>query len=94
MLDSKDVDLIQRAERAARVPKNTEVEMVDIPQLDEEATIDAVEAKKVEDQHPVAVKFGILGCGQGGGNLADAFWGVGYRRVAAQSCRCPHETGE
>ncbi len=84
MLDSRDVDLLERARRAeVKVPNTEVVEMVDIPQLDEEATLDAVEPKKVQDQHPVAVKLGILGCGQGGGNLADAFWGVGYRRVAA-----------
>lgn len=37
--------------------------------------------ESVEDEKKFAIKFGIIGAGQAGGNLADAFWGVGYRRV-------------
>src|SRR5215471_16897949 len=32
--------------------------------------------------HPVAFKFAFLGTGQGGSRMADAFWRIGYRRVA------------
>lgn len=35
------------------------------------------------DAKAVAVKFGIIGAGQGGSRLADAFYQVGYRRVCA-----------
>ena len=36
----------------------------------------------VSDEKKVAIKLGIIGAGQGGGQLADAFWQAGYRRVA------------
>jgi len=32
--------------------------------------------------HPVAFKLAFLGTGQGGSRMADAFWRIGYRRVA------------
>lgn len=35
------------------------------------------------DLKDVAVKFGIIGAGQGGSRLADTFYQVGYRRVCA-----------
>lgn len=35
------------------------------------------------DAKDVAIKFGVIGSGQGGSRLADAFWQVGYRRVCA-----------
>ena len=30
---------------------------------------------------PVAARIGVLGCGQAGGRIAQAFWALGYRRV-------------
>lgn len=43
-------------------------------------------AKTIEDNfgsgRRAAFRFGFLGCGQGGGNVAAAFWKLGYRRVA------------
>jgi len=43
-------------------------------------------AKQVEPiddalSYPVAARIGVLGCGQAGGRIAQAFWALGYRRV-------------
>ena len=35
------------------------------------------------DAKELAIKFGVIGGGQGGGRLADTFYQVGYRRVCA-----------
>jgi cell division GTPase FtsZ len=51
-----------------------------MPLLDiDEENIPAPET--VEDEKKTAVRMAFLGCGQGGGNLASAFWDIGYRRV-------------
>lgn len=44
-----------------------------------------VRAEAVADafDHETAVRFAFVGAGQGGGRIAQAFWDVGYRRVAA-----------
>lgn len=39
--------------------------------------------KDVEDTFAGAVNFAFIGSGQGGGRIAGAFWGKGYRRVVA-----------
>ena len=36
-----------------------------------------------EFDYPVAVKFGFIGLGQGGGRLAETFYKLGYRNVVA-----------
>ena len=43
------------------------------------------QSKEVKDDFPydVAFNFAFLGTGQGGGRIADAFYKLGYRRVAA-----------
>lgn len=51
--------------------------MVEID-IDEEV---AVQSTSVEDERKVAVRMSVIGLGQGGGNIADAFWKLGYRRV-------------
>jgi len=45
----------------------------------------AVVAAEVEDafDHDVAVRLAVVGAGQGGGKIAQSFWDLGYRRVAA-----------
>lgn len=53
--------------------------MVDLPDIDNE---NVPVPEKIEDEKKVAVRMAFLGCGQGGGNLANAFWELGYRRVA------------
>lgn len=37
--------------------------------------------ESIDDEKKLAIRFGIIGAGQAGGNLADAFWASGYRRV-------------
>lgn len=49
--------------------------------IDEESPIQT--DAEIKDTNKKALKLAILGCGQGGGNIADAFWAAGYRRVAA-----------
>jgi cell division GTPase FtsZ len=45
----------------------------------------ARQPQPVNDEHgtDVAFRFAFLGAGQGGGRIANAFWKLGYRRVAA-----------
>lgn len=45
----------------------------------------AVRPAEVEDalDHAVAMRFAVVGAGQGGGKIAQSFWDLGYRRVAA-----------
>lgn len=45
----------------------------------------AVKPVEVDDtfEHDTALHLGFVGAGQGGGKIAQSFWDVGYRRVAA-----------
>lgn len=60
--------------------KAKEIDMVDIL-IDEE--IQQQEEKVIEDTKKTAVKMAFVGAGQGGGNLADMFYQMGYRNVVA-----------
>lgn len=73
-----DILYAEDFERLRRVPKPEVEEMVDLT-IDEELPV--VE-DKVEEEKKFAVKLGIIGAGQAGGQIADAFWSLGYRRVA------------
>lgn len=53
--------------------------MIDID-IDEEVV--EVEEQQVDDEKKTAVQMAFIGAGQAGGNLANAFWKLGYRRVA------------
>lgn len=55
----------------------------DIPDIDLNARPGGSEFKAVPDEKPLAINFGIIGSGQGGNRLADAFYQLGYRRVCA-----------
>lgn len=56
--------------------------MVDLPDIDMSGP--RKHTMVVEpDQKELAVKFGIIGSGQGGSRLADTFYQLGYRRVCA-----------
>lgn len=56
---------------------------IDLPEL-ELGQADSGPTYVVEpDQKKLAVKFGIIGAGQGGSRLADTFYQIGYRRVCA-----------
>ena len=54
------------------------VDMPDIPLPSEQEP-----EETVEDEFDAAYKFAIVGVGQGGSRLAETFWNLGYRRVAA-----------
>ena len=54
------------------------VDMPDIPLPSEEEP-----EETIEDEFTAAYKFAIVGVGQGGSRLAETFWNLGYRRVAA-----------
>lgn len=72
--------VVKQEQIAQEQIKTQERQMVDIDSLiDDEVTVKVTE---IEDARKVAVKFSFLGMGQAGGNLADSFHKVGYRRVA------------
>lgn len=54
------------------------VDMPDIPLPSEQEP-----EQVVEDEFESAYKFAVVGVGQGGSRLAETFWNLGYRRVAA-----------
>jgi len=54
------------------------VDMPDIPLPSEQEP-----EQVVEDEFEAAYKFAVVGVGQGGSRLAETFWNLGYRRVAA-----------
>ena len=54
------------------------VDMPDIPLPSEEEPEEVI-----KDEFTSAYKFAIVGVGQGGSRLAETFWKLGYRRVAA-----------
>lgn len=62
----------------SRVTKEKD-KMVDLPEIDDEVVVETKVV--VEDTKKTAVKMAFIGAGQAGGNLADAFYGLGYRRV-------------
>jgi len=66
---------------APRQTFDSESNAVDLPDI-EFQTENADTKYIVEpDAKKLAVKFGIIGAGQGGVRLCDTFWQVGYRRV-------------
>ncbi len=59
---------------------NDAFDMVDLPDIDE-GTLEEVASSLEDDATKYAVRFGIIGTGQGGGRIASTFWGLGHRRV-------------
>lgn len=55
-------------------------DMVDLPDIDE-GTMEQQVTSLEDDATKYAVRFGIIGAGQGGGRIASTFWGLGHRRV-------------
>jgi cell division GTPase FtsZ len=55
---------------------------VDIPDIPLPTAQDAADAA-IEDEFAGAYRFAVVGVGQGGSRLAETFWKLGYRRVAA-----------
>jgi cell division GTPase FtsZ len=56
---------------------------VDLPDVEFGSKQDSPAYVVEPDAKQLAVKFGIIGAGQGGGRLADSFYQIGYRRVCA-----------
>ena len=60
---------------------------LNLPTLDiEDIDIDEIEQSKmdlVEDESGGAIRYGIVGSGQGGGRMAKAFFDLGYRKTVA-----------
>lgn len=56
---------------------------VDLPDIDIDLQPEGPSYIVEPDAKQLAVKFGIIGSGQGGGRLASTFWECGYRRVCA-----------
>lgn len=56
---------------------------VDLPDIEIGAKTDGYSYVAEPDAKNVAIKFGIIGTGQGGSRLADIFFQIGYRRVCA-----------
>ena len=53
---------------------------IDLPDI-EEADTESELPKLADDVTKYAVRFGIIGAGQGGGRIASQFWELGHRRV-------------
>ena len=60
---------------------------LNLPTLDiEDIDVDEIEQSKmdlVEDESGGAIRYGIVGSGQGGGRMAKAFFDLGYRKTIA-----------
>jgi hypothetical protein len=55
-------------------------DLVDLPDI-EEVQLEDQGPRLEDDATKYAVRFGIIGAGQGGGRIASTFWGLGHRRV-------------
>jgi cell division GTPase FtsZ len=75
------------ASQAAPAPvNNTQTAVsgaIDLPDIAIGSRQSAPQRVTEPDAKDLAVKFGIIGAGQGGSRLADTFWQIGYRRVCA-----------
>jgi len=56
---------------------------VDLPDIEVSTKTEGYTYVAEPDAKNVAIKFGIIGTGQGGSRLADIFYQIGYRRVCA-----------
>jgi len=54
---------------------------IDLPEIDVTPATEGFAYTAEPDAKTLAIKFGILGTGQGGARLADSFYQIGYRRV-------------
>ncbi len=55
-------------------------DMVELPDI-EEVSVEEQTPRLADDVTRYAVRFGIIGAGQGGGRIASTFWDLGHRRV-------------
>jgi cell division GTPase FtsZ len=56
---------------------------IDLPDIEIGQPVAKSKISVEPDLKSVAVKFGVIGTGQGGSKLADTFWQTGYRKVCA-----------
>jgi len=70
----------EAVEAVERVDTLDAFDMVDLPDIDE-GTMEQQLPSLEDDTTKYAVRFGIIGAGQGGGRIASPFWGLGHRRV-------------
>jgi len=81
-VDLPEMD-IPKASPVSTTAQDNDPTAFDLPEVDFGAKTTAHQYVVEADLKPVAVKFGIIGSGQAGDRLADAFWRIGYRRVCA-----------
>ena len=80
MSDDKDKMKDSLAAAQGAKPKMPNVAASLSPRASKRVEKDLVVADTFD--HDVAMRMAFLGAGQGGGRIADAFWRIGYRRVA------------
>jgi cell division protein FtsZ len=56
---------------------------IDVPDYEDAGYSGKEGEASAEDLFPSAIKMAFLGTGQGGGRIAEAFYGLGYRRIVA-----------
>ncbi len=79
-LDAPDEVTEVATDPVAGVVGGDAFDLVDLPDIEEVSLVD--EGPRLEDDATnYAVRFGIIGAGQGGGRIASTFWGLGHRRV-------------
>jgi cell division GTPase FtsZ len=83
-----DIPEIDVPEEEGRDPEiNLESEFsdfaIDLPEIEISEKADKPSYVVEDDAKKVALKFGVIGSGQGGSRLASTFWDIGYRRVCA-----------
>jgi len=86
-LNSFDIDTPEEETVAAPAkvdaPSFDPITAIDLPDLDYAEKTEGPQNVVEADAKPLAIKFAIIGAGQGGSRLADTFWQIGYRRVCA-----------
>ena len=63
--------------------EDLDIGVVDLPDIEIGDSEDDGQYVVEPDVKELAVKFGIIGAGQGGSRLCDTFFKMGYRRVCA-----------
>lgn len=67
-------------ENDTNVVSGSAFDLVDLPDIEEISTEEQTPSL-ADDVTRYAVRFGIIGAGQGGGRIASTFWDLGHRRV-------------
>ena len=67
-------------ENQNQIAEGAAFDAVDLPDI-EDVQLDVAAPRLEDDTTKYAVRFGIIGTGQGGGRIASKFWDLGHRRV-------------